>query len=228
MSKGEIPSSEIDETPTQAEGQDDAREISGLRTRLDALEAYLIAQDHRAIPVLRKFFARRSRWVSSDPRRQAALTAFLWWVVGGLTSPAGAAVGLAAFLTLAITGWNAWEFRQQNTLLAEQNSALKRQFTQQAASQYAARRAQLLATIYEEECQDVQSASTREDRSQLCWLSCDSNAAKESSQTLEVFLLRGENSTEQTLALPFLMGRLSPAHIFCSRTFEKLGLKMRC
>ncbi len=149
--------------PSERSGADESgEELSGRE-----LEAALIAQDHRAVPVLRAFFAERRQWERSDPRWRASWTAFLWWCVGGLASPAGVAVGLAAFLTLALTGWNAWEFRRQNEALANQNRTLQRQVDQQEADNRLVRRAELLATIYEEDCREESPEKICEPRSHL-------------------------------------------------------------
>lgn len=73
--------------------------------------------------------------------------------------PAGTAVGLAGLLTLSLTGWNAWEFRKQNKFLADQNKTQKEQLDIQKTDMNRVRRAQLLVTIYEEDCKSDQDST---------------------------------------------------------------------
>jgi hypothetical protein len=49
------------------------------------VEARLISQEHRAFHVLKTFYQRR-KWEDGDPRRDAARSALLWWVLSPTTS----------------------------------------------------------------------------------------------------------------------------------------------
>ncbi len=75
-------------------------------------------------------------------------------------------VGIIGLLVAALPGlllvWQSFLMREQNTAIREQNAAIGTQIAQQASDTLIVRRAQLLATIYEEECEGVEAAEMAE------------------------------------------------------------------
>ncbi|HZF31819.1 MAG TPA: pentapeptide repeat-containing protein [Gammaproteobacteria bacterium] len=94
-----------------------------VEARLVKLEARLIEQDHRFIPVVTAFLSSRRLLSAADPRREAAFRALLWSL---FYSPATVAIGgsMVALITLGVLIW-------QNLLVREQNDYLRRQIDQQ-------------------------------------------------------------------------------------------------
>lgn len=80
------------------------------------LEAAVIAQDHRTLPVLRRFFLERRRWPRTDPRWSASWEALLWRVFSPGTVVASAG-GLAVLATTVFTALAWHEANHQNELI---------------------------------------------------------------------------------------------------------------
>lgn len=91
--------------------------------RLVGLEARLIEQDHRFIPVIARYLISRRQFSVDDPRRDAAFRALLWSL---FFSPATVAISgtLVAVITLAVLVW-------QNILVREQTEFLRQQIESQ-------------------------------------------------------------------------------------------------
>lgn len=84
--------------------------------RLLELEAKLIEQDHRLVPVLHYFFAKRRALPKDDPRREASLRAVLWRILSPQTV-ATAGIGVASVFGLVLA-------YQANSLLSQQNAKI--------------------------------------------------------------------------------------------------------
>lgn len=84
--------------------------------RMLELEAKLVEQDHRLIPVLHYFFTRRRALPQDDPRRDASLRALLWRLLSPQTA-ATVGIGVASVLGLALA-------YQANSLLSQQNARI--------------------------------------------------------------------------------------------------------
>jgi uncharacterized protein YjbI with pentapeptide repeats len=128
------------------------------------LEAKLIEQEHRIFSVLWNFFVKRSSWEKGDPRRSAAVKAFLWQFIspGSVVAITG---GLIAAFSLIVLIWqtqltekqtNALDqqtelFNKQNELVKEQNSELRNQIESQNQQYLTNRRTELLQFLYDGE-----------------------------------------------------------------------------
>jgi len=131
---------------------------------LPSIEAKLIEQDHRLFKVLWTFFWERRKWDKEDPRRKAALHAFLWQFItpGSIIATGG---GLIAAFTLVVlvkqTELAAQQteavisqtqlFEKQNELFNNQNRDLKEQIAVQKSQFDTQRVTELLTYLYDGE-----------------------------------------------------------------------------
>lgn len=146
---------------TEEDHCDEAREKAGPAKDPFELEAGLIGQEHRLVPVLINFFGRK-QWPVGDPRRKATRNALLWrfFSPGTLALTGGGVVGVMTLVVL-IGQWREVQrqsglFDRQNTLIYEQNQYfrqqnqnLQQQLNTQAQQHQTARRTELIAILYE-------------------------------------------------------------------------------
>ncbi len=127
-----------------------------------SIEAKLIEQDHRVFRVLWTFFWERRQWDKDDPRRKAALHAFLWQFLtpGSIVATGG---GLIAVFTLVVlvqqTEFSAQQtvairtqtelFQKQNDLFTSQNTELKKQISLQKSQFETSRTTDLLTFLFD-------------------------------------------------------------------------------
>lgn len=106
--------------------------------RVGAIEAQLVEQEHRPLHVLNNFFIVRHSWPRDDPRRTAALKAFLWNALLFLFPTAAVVSGVAFAVIGVVVQLQALNrMDQQNQLLATQNGLLeleRRKTTLESAS----------------------------------------------------------------------------------------------
>lgn len=84
--------------------------------RLLELEAKLVEQDHRLVPVLHYFFTKRRALPRDDPRRDASMRALLWRLLSPQTA-ATVGIGVASVMGLVLA-------YQANSLLSQQNAKI--------------------------------------------------------------------------------------------------------
>ena len=103
--------------------------IVDLEEKVNDLEVKLIAQEHRIIPAIKNLFESLV-YPKKDPRKVAALNAFLWRV---LFSPKTVAVagGLLGLASLVFLGWQNLIIKDQNGLIETQNDRLLQQIQNQ-------------------------------------------------------------------------------------------------
>ncbi|SKC47017.1 pentapeptide repeat-containing protein [Ohtaekwangia koreensis] len=107
----EIISDEQEVVPNEQE-----KRITELDNKLKQIEADMMAQDHRLVPILYNFFFKRSKYNDDDPRRKATYSALLWRLFSPQTV-ASAGVSVIAILGLLLA-------LQANNLLNKQNKKI--------------------------------------------------------------------------------------------------------
>ena len=111
------------------------------------IEAKLIEQEHRFIPIWKNFWVNKREWPPEDPRRKAANIAFaMFWI----PKPSAVIVsgGLIAIFTIYFMAMQTDLLKEQNQLTAKQNALLLEQLKSQDEIYYATRKTELMSSIY--------------------------------------------------------------------------------
>lgn len=141
----------------ETEEDESANEMEGLEARLRRertqaevkFEANLIRQEHRLIPAVRNF-AQRNRWERSDPRRPAAVMAFVWLLVsraGAATATIGVVSAISIFVAFQANEIAMREVRAAEDALEHSEETFRMQRT-----------TELMALLYQPSCEGPLSA----------------------------------------------------------------------
>lgn len=121
-----------------------ADRIAELEQRLAAQNKRLIEQDHRPLALFRDI---RNSKRGSDERWAAGVALFMRLFVA--TPAVAATAGVVAIAGVVLAHQANQKLEAQNELIKAQNEFFRTQIQQQAVQDYRARRAQLIATLYD-------------------------------------------------------------------------------
>ncbi len=185
--------------PAEADLREQLERVSARVEQLEnyntELEAKLIEQEHRLLPLWRNWFAHRDSEAPEDEselarwkhRRSASRWALLWRFISPETATtAGVSVIAVAGLWVAIIANEHFKDQnglvdQQNEYFREQNTKLQQQIEAQADEAYLARRAALIATLYDRTACDRSKLEEAQegDKPALCPLRASTRARED-------------------------------------------------